>query len=320
MNAQRLALASLCSLLLLGCERHSPSAPTEVVPAGDRSASAVGAHGGGPPESIVFYSRRAGSLAKIYSMNADGSDVELLTAGAGNDLWPDLSPNGRLLAFASNRTGNNEIYVLDLTTGALTNVSSSGADDNWPRWSPNGRELAFHSNRAGNYDLYVVDFDGSDLRQVTTDPALDQWPDWSPDGKRLAFRRGFDIYVADADGVEQNVERLTFRPTVVDQMPVWSPNGQQIAFMSFRDGYCAVFLMNADGTGEENLTPKAPGDAAAAWCSRAPAWSRDGRQIYFMSVRPSTNGDVELFVMDRDGSDLTRLTYSPGEDGGPQSR
>jgi TolB protein len=320
MNAQRLALAPLCTLLLLACERHVPSSPAEVVPAGDRRASQVGEHGGGPPGSIVFYSRRGGSLAKIYSMNADGSDIVPLTSGAGNDLWPDLSPNGRLLAFASNRTGNNEIYVLDLKTGALTNVSNSSADDSWPRWSPNGRELAFHSNRAGNYDIYVVGFDGSDLRQATTSPALDQWPDWSPDGKRLAFRRDLDIYVADADRVESNVERLTFRPTIIDQMPVWSPNGQQIAFMSFRDGYCAVFLMNADGSGEVNLTPKAPTDAAATWCSRAPAWSRNGQQIYFMSFRPSTNGDVELFVMDRDGGNLTRLTNSAGEDGGPQSR
>ena len=63
----------------------------------------------------------------------------------------------------------------------------------------------------------------------------------------------------------------------------------------------------------------APGTANSAWCSRAPAWSRDGR-IYFQSFRPSTGGDVELFVMAADGSELERLTTSGGEDGGPRLR
>jgi TolB protein len=282
------------------------------------AALGVGQHGGGPPGSVVFYSRRGGT-AKIYTMNADGSDVTQVTSGPGNDLYPDISTNGRYVAFASNRTGNFEIYVLDLRDGTLTNVSNSTAEDMWPRWSPNGHQLAFHSNRAGNFDIFVVNADGSGLRAVTTDVALDQWADWSPNGQRLAFRRGTDIYVADAGGVEQNVERLTFLPATVDQMPAWSPDGQRIAFMSAREGYCAVFLMNADGSNQTNLTPKAPNDPASSWCSRAPSWSRNGR-IHFMSFRPSTNGDVELFSMADDGTDLIRLTTSAGEDGGPRVR
>jgi len=69
-----------------------------------------------------------------------------------------------------------------------------------------------------------------------------------------------------------------------------------------------------------NLTPKDPADPSSAWCSRAPAWSRNGQRLYFMSMRPSTSGDVELFSMAPDGSALVRLTYSSGEDGGPRMR
>jgi Tol biopolymer transport system component len=252
-------------------------------------------------------------------MNADGSDVTRVTNGPGDDLWPDISPNGKQVVFVSNRSGNNEVYVLDLASGALTNVSNGATDDNWPRFSPNGRQIVFHSNRAGNYDIYVVNTDGTDLHAITTNAALDQWPDWSPDGQRIAFRRGNDVYVADADGVEQNVERLTFVPTVINQMPAWAPDGQHIAFMSLREGYCAVFLMNADGSNPVNLTPKGAADPASGWCSRAPSWSRNGR-IYFMSFRTPTNGDVEIFSMADDGSDLVRLTTSAGEDGGPRAR
>lgn len=319
MRARRLLLPVLLAVSA-ACDGRPPAGPfAPALPA--RAARAqLGEHGGGPPSSIVFYSRRGGSLAKIYTMNADGSGVTAATGGAGNDVWPDLSPNGRYVAFASSRTGNNEIFVLDLADGTLQNVSSDAGDDNWPRWSPNGQQIAFHSNRDGNYNIFVVNADGSGLRRVTSDAALDQWPDWSPDGKRLAFRRANDVYVADADGEEQNVQRLTFLPATIDQMAAWSPDGRQIAFMSLREGYCAVFLMNADGSDQVNLTPKNQGDPASAWCSRAPSWSRNGQQIYFMSFRPSTNGDIELFAMNRDGSGVTRLTMSSGEDGGPRAR
>ena len=319
MRAHSFVWTAVVVATTVACDGRQATDPTVVTNRSDGVAFGIGQHGGGPPGSVVFYSRRGGTLAKIYTMNADGSDVTQITSGPGNDLWPDISTNGRYVAFASNRSGNSEIYVLDLRDGTLTNVSNSPADDSWPRWSPNGREIAFHSNRAGNYDIFVVNADGSGLRAVTTDAALDQWPDWSPNGKRLAFRRGNDIHTADADAVEQNVERLTFLPATVDQMPAWSPDGQRIAFMSAREGYCAVFLMNADGSDQVNLTPKAPNDAASSWCSRAPSWSRSG-SIYFMSVRPSTNGDAELFSMADDGTDLVRLTTSAGEDGGPRVR
>lgn len=311
-------LAGLATLLVSACESATDTVPAPA-PTAPLLSSGVRSDGA-PPASVVFYSRRGGSLAKIYAMDPDGSDVRPLTSGPGNDLWPDLSPNGRQLAFASNRSGNNEIYVLDLRTGELTNVSQSPADDNWPRWSPNGHELVFHSNRGGNYDLYVADVDDGAIRRVTDDAALDQWPDWSPDGKQLAWRRGTDIFVADADGLEQNVRQLTFTPAVLDQMPVWSPDGKQLAYMSFDAGYCSVFLMDTDGFNKVNLTPKDPADPSSAWCSRAPAWSKNGQRIYFMSVRPATGGDVELFSMARDGDAVVRLTYSAGEDGGPQTR
>jgi len=320
MRAVRISLIGPLGLLLAACER---SLPPEVSP----TLHAVqDVHGGGPPGSLVFHSARAGNL-EIYRANADGSDPQRLTDSPTDDTWPDISPNGRYVAFASLRTGNREIFVLDLLDGTLLNVSQSPGDDNWPRWSPNGQEIVFHSNRDGNYNIYVVNGDGTGIRRVTNSPLLDQWPDWSPNGKQIAFRRGNDVYAIDADGEEQNPVALTNLPTVINQMPAWSPNGQQIAFMSLREGYCAVFLMSAAGETPENpavnLTPKTPGDASSAWCSRAPSWSRDGQQIYFQSMRasnPNTGGDAELFAMNTDGSGLRRLTTSPGEDGGPRVR
>jgi Tol biopolymer transport system component len=324
----RWAFAILALTLMLGACAEAPTAtePSATASAVQFDRTDTGPLTG-PAGSMVFYSARTGDL-EIYAMDPNGDGVQRITDSPGEDIWPDLSPNGRYVTFASQRTGNREIFVTDLQTGDVWNVSNSSGDDNWPRWSPNGRHIAFHSNRDGNYELYVVQIDGTELHRVTNNPVLDQWPDWSPNGKQLAFRRGMDVYVIDADGEEQNPLALTNLPLTIDQMPVWSPNGQQIAFMSFRDGYCSVFLMNASGDTPAdpavNLTPKDPADANSLWCSRAPAWSRDGQHIYFMSFRPETGGAGaafnELYVMNADGSGVLRLTNSAGEDGGPQAR
>lgn len=308
------------ALTLVGCADEGTD-PTAIDPAAALVAL-------GPPGALVFHSQRDGNF-EIYRANPDGSGPRRITDDPGSDMWPDLSPNGGFVAFASTRTGNREILVADLRNGSLVNVSRHSGDDNWPRFSPDGRRVAFHSDRDGNYEIYVASSDGTgDPRRITDNGVLDQWPDWSPDGRHLAFRRGMDIYVIDADGVEQNPRQLTFLPATLDQMPVWSPSGQEIAFMSFREGYCSVFLMGAEGDTPSspavNLTPKDPADASSAWCSRAPAWSVSGRQIYFMSFRPSTGGAGaafnEIFVMNADGSEQTRLTFAAGEDGGPQMR
>jgi len=318
-------LSGVLSLALFVACRSDSAGPALPLVVGDVSAAAI--HAVGPPASIVFHSARDGS-SRIYVMNPDGTGERAITTGPG-DFWPDLSPDGRFVVFRSNRSGNNEIYVADVNGGTPVNISNSTANDDWPRWSPNGHRIAFHSNRDGNFNIFTVTPDGSDLRHVTTDAALDQWADWSPNGQQLAFRRGMDVYVADADGEEQNVRRLTFLSTVLSQMPAWSPNGKEIAFMSARAGYVSVFLMSAEGDTPEhpavNLTPKGATDASSAWQSRAPSWSKNGKQIYFMSFRPSTfrpgvGNDVEIFVMNADGSQPTRLTNATGEDGGPRSR
>ena len=90
--------------------------------------------------------------------------------------------------------------------------------------------------------------------------------------------------------------------------------------MSARDGYPSVFTMNGDGSNQMNLTPKDPADSDSDWLSRAPSWSANGRSIYFMSRRPSTGGDTEVFVMDADGSGVRRLTFTIGVDGSPHAR
>ena len=273
--------------------------------------------GRGVPGGLTFFSARDGNN-EIYTADWDGRRPLRITDHPGSDTDPDLSPNGRDIIFTSNRTGNNEIYIVDSNGGPAVNLTNNSANDGWARWAPDGWHIVFHSNRDGNFELYAMNADGTGVTRLTSYPGIDQFPEWSPNGQEIAFRRDTDIYVLDLRSGESR--RLTAVPPL-NQMPSWSPNGKELAFMSTRDGYPSVFVMNSDdGSGQLNLTPKSAGDSDADWISRAPSWSTTGRQIYFMSSRPSTGLDTEVFIMNADGTGTTRLTNSIGMDGSPRVR
>jgi Tol biopolymer transport system component len=262
---------------------------------------------GGPAASVVFYSARDTPNNQIYVMDPDGGNQVRVTYDVASDVDPDISPNGQSIVFTSSQTGNNDIFVRD-QWGGITNLTNNPSSDEWARWSPNGKEIVFDSNRdRGVFEIYVMNATGSGTpRQLTSTPVLSRYPSWSPNGKEIVFRRGIDIYLTNADG-RGVLEQLTneVAPSFA-QMPVFSPDSRYIAFMSFREGYCSVFRMNADGSDPVNLTPRDPSVPAAIWCSRAPAWSADGQEIFFMSSR--LGGVNQVFVMNADGTNLRQLT------------
>lgn len=270
---------------------------------------------GGPPHSIAFQSNRDGNN-EVYVMNPDGSDQTRVTMNSRNDQRPDVSPDGNQIVFVSNRitetnlSGDFEIFVMssDGDAGGVLQLTFNGAEDSWPRWSPNGKWIAFHSNVDGNFEIYVIRPDGTDLTRVTDYSGLDQFPEWSPNGKQLAIRRDTDVYLVDLDGY--NPIQLTDEAIGINQMVSWSPDGKKLAFMSTRAGYPSVFVMDADGSNQVNLTPKPDDVLASAWSSRAPGWSRNGQQIYFTGRRPEISVNENIFVMNTDGTGVTQLTSS----------
>ena len=276
----------------------------------------VAGQGRGVPGGVAFFSARDGNN-EIYIMDWDGSRPLRITNNPASDVDPDISTNGRDIVFTSNRNGNNEIYIVGSAGGTPVNLTNNSANDGWARWAPDGEHIVFHSNRDGNFELYAMNSDGTGQMRLTNYPGVDQYPEWSPDGQEIAFRRDIDIYVLDVVGGQ--TRRLTDAPPL-NQMPSWSPNGKELAFMSSRAGYISVFVMNADGSDPRNLTPKGPGDLESDWISRAPSWSTNGRHIYFMSSRPSTGLDTEIFIMNLDGTGATRMTHSIGMDGSPRAR
>ena len=130
---------------------------------------------------IAFMSGRAGH-PEIYTMDADGTDVDLLTPlEFGENAYrasPDWSPDGRLVAFQSQMAGTFQILTINLRDRSLKQLTSSGRNED-PSWAPDGRHLTFVSNRTGSKQLWVLDIETGRTRQLTRGPAV-RLPAWSP--------------------------------------------------------------------------------------------------------------------------------------------
>jgi TolB protein len=154
--------------------------------------------------------------------------------------------------------------------------------------------------------ILTMEPDGSDKRVIARNA---NEPAWSADGTEIAFSRfrrsgRTDIFVMDADG--QNVRAVTrFRPGF-NLSPSWSPNGRRIVFVhNTRLGGTDLYSVRRDGTGLTRLT------STPRLVERAPEWSPDGSRILFSRIRetgPPT--DEDLYVMDPDGSNITRVSRS----------
>ena len=284
---------------------------------------------GGPPLSVAFSSNRDGN-DEIYVMDPGGADQTNVTQHPASDLTPDISPNGRFIAFSSNRVtadnpeGDFEIFVMDLRTRELTQITRNTGLDSWPRWSNDGGSLAFETREtalATSWEIYRYSFAEDALVRLTTNNVLDRFPEWSPDGELLAIRTVNDLFlISSADG--SLVAQLTFDvppagsgfPAApgIDQMASFSPNGKMLTWLSVRNGYPSVFIMELDQPEiQTELTPR-PTPAPATFISRAPAFSRNGQFIFFTRASPETDNVEDIFVMNADGTCVDRLTDSVG--------
>ncbi|MEW6657927.1 MAG: hypothetical protein AB1424_04650 [Thermodesulfobacteriota bacterium] len=267
---------------------------------------------------IVFGSNRDGN-EEIYSMNIDGTNQVNLTRNSGIDGYPSWSPNGKKIVFTSQRNGQNwEIFVMDADGNNQTNISNNLADDGYPAWSPDGKKIAFSSDRglegSGNRKIYLMDPNGSNVESITPALPFALHPAWSPDSKRVAFSSqqdgNTDIYVVNLQN--KQITNLT-NNTFYNEYPAWSPDGKIIIFSSDQRSHdlnkLDIFIMDCTAKNQRPLL---------AWDNsdeRHPAWSADGKRIAFIS---NVSGNKQIYIMDRDGSNIQRLTNNSADDFHPR--
>jgi tol-pal system beta propeller repeat protein TolB len=203
--------------------------------------------------------------------------------------------NGRIAFTLFPEVGDSEIYKVRPDGSGLKEVTFNATDDVRPAWSPDGTRISFTRFEK----IFVKDTTSAQVVRLTDDTGISSFASaWSPDGTRLAFDSNRDgdqeIYTMNSlDG--SGLEKLTDNQNH-DVEPTWSPDGTKIAFSRDYD----IWVMNADGTKQKNLTDSPELD------EYEPDWSPDGAKIAF------TNGSSsDIWVMDADGSGRVNLTNTP---------
>ena len=263
-----------------------------------------GAHVWSPDGCKILFRRRG---RDIYVMAADGSHQALIsrTPGDGRSFF---SPDGSRILFYGRDLFSVNVDGSNLIT--LTNNTAADMDFD-PSWSPDGTTILFASRRAPR-GIYIMNADGTGRRRLSSGNS----PVWSPDGSKIAFSLleggHSDIVVMDPDGT--NVTPLTDGSGYAWRFS-WSPDGSRIAFETVSDSDDGVLLevMNADGTNRTKLA-----DQVMFVMQRAlpVSWSPDGSRVVFTRMvvplsemaRGGQELSLDIYAVDADGSDLTRLT------------
>lgn len=243
------------------------------------------------------------------------------------DSYPMFSPDGKKIAFESNRTGNFEIYTMNADGSNIQQLTYNTAFDGTPAWSPDGKQIVFASERDNDPEIYMMNADGSNQKRLTNIKGDDSHPKFTPDGKKIIFcsakstpdlsvdwnKQWIEIFTMDADG--KNIQQVSHFKAVCT-FPEISPDGTKIVFrrviqeagfnwdLSNSERNSEIFVMNSDGTDPVNISNNAAFDG---W----PQWTPDGK-ILFASNRSGPANTSQIFIVDADGKNLRQLSNGPG--------
>lgn len=272
-------------------------------------------------EKIIYISQgNAGGRAgrDIFIINANGGEEINLTKSfpeIGFDE-PKWSPDGTKIAYVgchSYAYESCEIFIMNSDGSEKKQITNNEFDDRYFEWSPDGKQIAFWSFRNKQGDIYVINIDGNAELKLTNNPKYPNHisynidPTWSPNGKTILYMSTnfntphYEIYAINSDG--SNEIRLTHTESsewLTSGKQMWSPDGKKLAFMYWdKEDIDRIYIMNSEGS-ERVFITDGPRDTD-------PRWSPDGRKIAFLSYR---DGQPEIYIMNNDGSNQTRLTYS----------
>lgn len=265
---------------------------------------------------MAFTSDRDGN-AEIYVVYQSGRE-QRLTQHSAVDRSPTWSPDGRQIAFASDRDGVFFIFLMNPDGTNVRRLTKRTNAEAAPAWSPNGEWIAYHSNVNDNWDIYMTNVNTGVTLGLTQTNGDDLSPTWSPDSGYIMFMsfrdNDWELYMVDVETYQYR--RMT--SFVAEHMfPSWGPVGNLIAFMSDRDGnreiYIVLLEMGIDVAHSRfSVIRRVTTDPAE---DTTPQWSPNGIDIAFVSRRDS--GTQDIYLTNSAGSDLRRLTSDSGNNYDP---
>ena len=226
----------------------------------------------------------------IWSVSANGGTAQLLVSHPANEARPVYSPDGKTLAFTSTRTGNGDVYVLNLQTSSLSRITFDDANEQIDAWSRDGKWLYFSSTSkdiSGMSDIFRVSASGGTPMQISSDRYTTEFQSApSPDGNSLAFsargigggqwwRKGrshideSEIWLKRGENYEQIVPR-----GAKNFWTMWSADGSRIYYVSDRNGTQNIWTQPLKGQAKQLTNFN---DGRVLWANI----SNDGKQIVF---------------------------------------
>ncbi len=215
-----------------------------------------------------------------------------LTFGPWDDINPAISPDGQTVAFASNRSGYWDIYLLNLDSGGITRLTDTLAYEASPAWSPDNKWLVYETYIDNNLEIKIQSvLTPDDTIQLTYSAAADFNPAWSPLGRQIAFvsnQSGEDeIWLADLDeSEEQRFQNISQNPNSKDTHPAWSPDGKSLVWVSEQDGMRTLLLQELPIIDDAMETPSTL-DRQNLGSGDWPVWSADGETILTILQAPN---------------------------------
>ena len=248
-----------------------------------------------PNFGAIVFSMGDGLYKHLFVFDPYSQPMTRLTTGRWDDQEPAISPDGKQLAFSSNRDHQWDIYVLDLSLDTIQRITNSKTYDGSPYWSPDGQFLVFQTLNGNNLDILiqsVADLTSAPI-QLTVDAGDNFDPAWSPDGHTIAFatnRSGrSEIWLADLQSADNRFTRLASSEDSDFISPAWSPDGAQIAWCR-RNSQEHIEVLSIV---EDSSEPREIG----LGCQ--PAWSPDGSSILATFQQPNSQYLVAYDPVDK---------------------
>ncbi|HEY6332038.1 MAG TPA: S41 family peptidase [Blastocatellia bacterium] len=226
-------------------------------------------------------------LGDIWIADEGGQNAHRLTANRARDEFPRFSPDGKWVAFSSDRNGNMDVYIIPVEGGKAKQLTFHSSDDLVLGWAPDSKSVLFSSSRGDDFmpNLYTISIDGGLPRPAGSDMGV--YGTYSPDGSKMAINRKAQVYwrkyyrgayQSDVTVLDLAAKKFTDLTDFdgLDSWPMWAHNGF-IYFVSDRDGNGLTNVWRvAEGGGQaEKITVFKTGDV------RFPSISSDGKTIVF---------------------------------------
>ena len=221
-----------------------------------------------PSTQEITYMSFAGDDPKVYLLNIETGQKEIVGTFPGMTFAPRFSPDGQRIVMSLEQGGAANIYAMDLRSRSTVQLTNSQAINTSPCYAPHGRQIVFQSDRDGSQQIYVMNANGSNQRRISSGGGSYSTPVWSPRGDLIAFTKQaggqFLIGVMKPDGSGERVLTEGFH----NEGPTWAPNGRVLMFFRESPGASGgprLFSIDLTGYNERLVaTPSFGSD---------PAWS-----------------------------------------------